>query len=247
MTSINTATSQEPHHIPVIDMRTLCVISVLTLLASPASPEKLVPPQLDHLVPLTPEQNSTYRNILLSKIGVTPFNCGRAMLLPPSEPEASISVYWLTENGKRIYFVTSMSAAKNLWQQTDAIRYPMRAKSVQVDRIDAEIPGRTARLIRDVWLRMLKGPSGPRSVPQRRNEIELDATHAEFSLEIPNSPPLIAELDFSASFPGKKTKQLVDVWNDLYDYCRASASVKPKISAKVESKAVALLAELNRH
>jgi hypothetical protein len=166
------------------------------------------------------------------------------MLLPPFDPESTTSVYSVSTNGRPTYYVTDISAAANLWQRTDGVRYPTRAKDIKVKRLDAQIPKRTAQLIKEVWLQVLKGPNGPRPIQPPPRVIALDVTHAEFSLARPDAAPLRGDLDFSLSFPGRRTKQLVDILNRLYDYCKAGPSERPAIAEKIDRQATHLLADL---
>jgi hypothetical protein len=225
-------------------MKLLLPLIVLVLIADAVSAESLVPPGADHLVPIQPDTSPSYRKLLMSKLAVTPFNCGRAILFPPFQAEGVTSVYWISENGKRTYYVTSVDAAENLWQRTDAGRYPEKAESVKIRRCDASIPEKTALLVREVWRGMLTGPQEPKPIQASPNTAEVDATTAEFWLEMDNKTSLSGELLFSLSYPGKKTKPLIDVANALYDYCKAAPEKRAQIADKIDQAATALLAQL---
>jgi hypothetical protein len=220
------------------------LVAALIVTAGTSSAEPFVRSELDHLAPVNVEEHPSYRKLLRSKLCLTPFNCGRAILLPPFDPESSTSIYSVSNNGQVSYYVTEISVTANIWQRTDAVRYPERAKEVKVQRLDAQLPAQTAELIKRVYLRMLEGPHGPKRLPSSPRTIVLDATHADFSLERPNTTPLYGDLDFSLSFPGRKTKQLVDIWNRLYDYCKASADKRRSIASEIDQRAKRLLQDL---
>ena len=215
----------------------------LILICSVLSTKPLVTAEFDHLAPIDLKQSPNYRRLLASRLGVTPFNCGRATLLPAFDPEGSVSVYWVLGSGHKMYRVTFIEVAKNLYQRTDGARYPARAKAVKDRRLDTEIPERTALVVREVWLRMLRDVK-PISLPT--NVVVLDATIAEFSLEMPTGPPLRGELNFSFSYPGKKTKPLVDIWNALYEYCKATVEERSAIANQIERKSIHLLETLRK-
>jgi hypothetical protein len=73
-------------------MKLLLPLIVLVLIADAVSAESLVPPGADHLVPIQPDTSPSYRKLLMSKLAVTPFNCGRAILFPPFQAEGVTSV-----------------------------------------------------------------------------------------------------------------------------------------------------------
>ena len=225
-------------------MKIQLIAAALTLAAQTISAESFVRPELDHLAPVNLNEHPSYRKMLTSKLCVTPFNFGRAILLPPFDPESSTSIYSVSNNGKVSYYVTEISATANIWQRTDAVRFPERAKEVKVHRLDAKLPAETAELIKQLFARMLEGRHGPKRLPSQDRTIILDATHAEFSLERPNSTSLYGDLDFSLSFPGRKTKQLVDIWNRLYDYCKAPADERRTIASDIDQRAKRLLGDL---
>jgi hypothetical protein len=216
----------------------------LVLISCIASVQPLIASYADHLLPVEPERNPKYWKILMSKIGVAPFNCGRAIILPAFEPEGATSVYGLSKNGRTSYYVTDVSARKNVWQQTDGARFPEKGQLVGVERRDAEISAHTALLVREVWMRMLSGPQTPKPTPPQREVVTLDATTVEFSLELPNRPPLRGELVLSEPYRGKKTEQLVDLWNRLFEYCKAAPHKRSAIADDIERRATQLLSLL---
>src|ERR1041384_6803384 len=111
----------------------------------------------DYLASVDLKKDQSYRHILDDKLNLTPFNCGRSVVMPPFEGEGTTSVYSLGKGGKRVFYVTNVSASENLWQKTDACHLPARAKQVTVSRFDAEIPQHAAELIKEMSLRMLQG------------------------------------------------------------------------------------------
>lgn len=214
------------------------------LIAAVVRVQSAVPPDADYLSPVDLREYRNYRKILASKLEITQFNCGRSVFLPPFDSESSTSVYWTLKNGQRTYYVTWLSVRESLWQRIDGGHYPARAKSIETDRRDAEIPRETAELVRDACLRMLQGPHGVRPIPPLPGVLSMDSTYLEISIDMPNRSPLYGRLDFSRSFPGKKTKRLANMWNALYEYCKASTEKRPKIASQIERQAEQLLRQL---
>ena len=223
--------------------RVLLPAIILTVLAAHA--QSLGASNSDHLLPVDLKQFSRYRHLLRSTLGVTPFNCGRWTLWPPFQGEVCLSVYEISGNGKRTCFVTYIAAEQNLYQRTEAAQHPERARAVKIDRIDGEIPERTAHLLKEVWTRMLTGPHGAAPTPPPKKEmISIDGTIMEWSLERRGAPPLYGMLDVSLPYPGDRTRLFVKLSNDLYEYCKAAPEKRLALADKINREARQLLAKL---
>jgi len=198
----------------------------------------------DYLQVVDLKENKAYRQILQSKLDLTPFNCGRSLVLPPFEAEGSTSVYSVRRDGGRMYYVTNVAAAQNLWQKTDASHFPAKAQSVKVTRRDAKIPQQTAELVREVSLRMLRAKHGPRGRVRGAKVIAVDSTYAEYSLELPNGTNLYGSLELTFPLPDEKMKAFVNLWNSIYAYCNAKLEERPELSESISDQAKRLLARL---
>jgi hypothetical protein len=204
----------------------------------------LVASEPDHLLPVNLRENEKYRAVLTQKLAVTSFDCGRLVIRPAFAPEESLSIYGLNNDAGHKYFATYLAADTSLWQTTDEGRYPEKAAGVGVERIDAEIPDRTAEVLKKVWMLMLSGRQAPKRWDHAPEMLFGDATVGEFS--IPGSPnktlygetPLVPEL-------GSKTKQLVELSDLLVKYCKAKPSQRGGILEQVERQAARLLQTLS--
>ena len=232
-------------------------------------------PVFDHLEPPHLGGYPQYRKILLAKLSVTPFDCGRLIVLPFSDTEGSQSVYSKFNNGQHSYYVTRISREKNLWDETDGGRYARKAASIRTHRIDAAIPERTAKLLRQVWLAMLQGPQRPRPTPPpsppkrggaaRAEErfILMDPSFLEFSIEPTDGPPLVGVLNISAGYAGPtrtslpraprnapgfgdRLRMLVEVSDAVYQYSIAKPEQRPAIANEINRKAIRLLETLKQ-
>src|SRR6266566_5529898 len=75
----------------------------------------------DHLIPAD-RLFQKYRDFLASKLGHSPFNCGRVFNEPAFEGESAISVYCVSaKNVGQKCRVTYAEASDNLWQRTNAL------------------------------------------------------------------------------------------------------------------------------
>jgi hypothetical protein len=203
----------------------------------------------DHLRPASLERNLSYRKLSLSKLCFTKFDCGRAFTIPAFAPESCLSIYSKAETGARhVYLVTYVTARDSLWQRTDGGNQPKRAEGLKVLRCDAEIPAKTAELLRSVWHRMLAQtrPEKPLSASEWRM-ISIDGTNTEFSIERPHETPLYGTLNTSLPAPGEKTKEFLGLSNALTDYCKARPADRPAISRKIDRKAIQLLQKFKHH
>ena len=187
-----------------------------------------------------------YRAIRLSKLGPTRFDCGRMIVEPAFAPEYSVSVYSRQKEGKqRVYFATYVLAGSSLWQNSEIGRYPQRAEAIRVHRIDAKVPKRTAKLLKEAWLQMLSGAQRPRSI--REEDVRsTDSTVAEFSIETSAGKSLQGEVLDIASPPGQKAKALLELANSLIDYCKTEPAKRPSLVSELDRKATSLLALLKQ-
>jgi hypothetical protein len=203
----------------------------------------------DHLQPIGWEdkRNDQYRHLLESKLGVTPFDCGRAIVELPFEGELSVSVYSSSqENRQPRYFVTYVKAEHNLWQRTGMLKHPDAARSVKAMRHDAEIPDTTAKFVKDVWVRMLKDVRrDPRSSKPYMvgGEYVIGGLGREFSIQQSHHSRLNGWL-FRSPAPGTKTEALVKLTDMLIDYSEAFPADRPAIGDKIHREAKSLLTRL---
>ena len=246
--------------------RYLLRVTVIGLVAHLSCGLLIAALEFDHLEPEPPylREHPNYRKVLISKLGVTPFDCGRLLALPFPGGEGSQSVYSKSSNGRRVYYVTRISSEKNLWDLTDGGRHPEMARSVKTQRIDAEIPQKTAELLRQVWLGMLEGPQKPRPTPPPNHVVLVDASFFEFSIERTDGPSLVGVLNISAGYAGRerttapalpraqiapgfgdRLRMLVDVSEAVYQYCVAEPAKRSAIARKIDQKATRLLEMLN--
>ena len=183
------------------------------------------------------------RALLLSKLGPTPFNCGRVTVEPAFAPEYSVSVYSRSlPRGEVKYFVTYLAADQSLWETSDAGKKPEDAERTTIGRIDCEIPKGTAEKMKQAWLGMLTGNQHP--IPMRQEDAAraTDATVAEFSIQV--SPAEILYGEIATQLPsGPKTKAFLELANTLGDYCKAKLTDRPAIASKM-IPATALLEQL---
>ena len=187
-----------------------------------------------------------YRRIWTAKLEVTPFDCGRFVVLPAFEQESSVSVYsYARKGGTPGYRVTYILAANNMWQASDGVRYPEKANAIRTRRIDADIPESTAQLLRKVWLHILQGVH-PSTSTTPRDWIPIDPPHFEWSLQRPNTPALRVEANFyiKATPVAKLFEDLSDV--TLTTYCTAKPSERPAIARQIAKQAKDLLKEKRR-
>jgi hypothetical protein len=194
----------------------------------------------DHLIPAD-SLFQKYRELLASKLGQTPFNCGRVFIEPAFEPESAISVYCGSPAGVgQKCKVTYTKASENFWQSTSALQEADRATRVKIARIDAEISASTALLVRTAFFRILKLTRPHVAREGEMRSLTTDATRTEFSLEVPGAPQLWGELDISLVGQGKDIKRVLTLGRLLIDYCKANQRDKPKIERAIRTRAVPL-------
>ena len=223
-------------------MRALLAMIALFAMVGPASGETTgrADEMQDHLAPVNLKVFKQYREVLDDKLGVTPFDCGRAMTQPSSEGESAVSVYSRpAKNKRRIYYVTFTKAEANLWQRREAPR------KVKVRRIDAEIPSQTARNLKLVWLRMLQDARDSEATPlPKRQAVVAEGTLMEFSIQRSKGAPLFGEIVVSLPNIGKNIAALTNLSVTLADYCQSSATERVELNTSINRQALQLLVAL---
>lgn len=224
--------------------------------------------KFDHLEPEPTylHEHPEYLRLLIAKLCVTPFDCGRLIALSFPGGEGSQSVYSKSSNRGQTYYVTRISLEKNLWDITSGGRRPEMARSIKAKRIDAEIPQKTAWLLRQCWIGMLEGAQKPRPTPPPNQAVLVDASFFEFSIERAEGPPLVGALNISAGYGGKKKTRgpvlprasrnvpgygdrlrlLVELSDAVYRYCIAKSADRSEIANEIDRKAAQLLDMLGK-
>lgn len=196
----------------------------------------------DNLVPVDwkIKTEDRYRRLLELKLGITPFDCGRAIMQPSFGGETSVSVYsLLTKNGQRTYCVTYCEAEANFWQRTNGLQHIDAARNVRVRRIDAEIPQQAAGIVKEVWLRMLQDS---RPIDPTSRKFVVSGLDVEFSLQRSDDRPVYGDLGLPAQ--GNKTKALKRLADALVEYCQAAPAKRTAIANKIEREAKQLRTRL---
>jgi hypothetical protein len=163
------------------------------------------------------------------------------MVEPAFAVEYSVSVYSRPSTDRqRRYFVTYVTADRNLWQATDAGRHAKEAEAAKIRRVDCEIPSSAAHLARQAWIQMLSGSQRPRPMRKEDAARSTDATIAEFSIQWSHGKTLYGE--FPVELPsGRKTRALIELGDTLINYCKAKPAHRQTIAAKFERDATRLL------
>jgi hypothetical protein len=198
----------------------------------------------DRLMPLDPEE-SKYRAVLHQKLCLTPFDCGRIIVMPPfRKSEISVSVYSRrAASGKTEYYATSLEATDNLRDSTNAGRSPAEANKLKVRRIDVRIPAKTAGTIKEVWKRMISAAQRP------RGEITYDMSYGdptmlEFCISSERSQ-ICGDAEWVPTLP-ERTHKLSEFAVLLPEYCRAHGSKRAAVARNLDRQATALLNALGR-
>ena len=193
----------------------------------------------DGLMPLEPSE-AKYRALLHQKLCLAPFDFGRIIVMPPfQKSEIAVSIYSRrSAAGATEYCATSVEAADNLRDWSDAGRVSQRAKDVKVRRIDAPIPAKTAHLVKAVWTHMLAHTQSP-TEPRALDLSYMDATMLEFCLGA-QARTRCGDLEWVPTLP-KKTHLLSDFAVTLPEYCAARANARPALARKLDTQATALL------
>jgi hypothetical protein len=193
---------------------------------------------IDHLVPVDTHFQK-YRLLLASKIGTSPFNCGRVIITPAFEGESSLSVQCERfSGGQPKCYATYVSANDNLWQRTNGVQKQEKARLIGTKRIDAEMSETTAELIKQVWLRMLGQVQVHDNKKDKWRAVPIDGTGFEFSI---SHPRLSGELDLFAPDRGSKLTELMSISQELVDYCNAKPGKRRALADRIEREARHLL------
>ncbi len=177
-----------------------------------------------------------YQQLWSSLLEVTPYDCGRLVVLPAFEPEASISIYCVRggTSGKTNFRVTWISTDKNLWQKTTWRRPEQAMKNVKVRRIDADIPAETALLLRNVWTEML-GSVRHGLESQHKDYLVLDSTRFIWSIQRSSGPPLRAELN-----------RYIEITPEMASFAHLTEALLTKYCHAPSSQRTAILKEIGR-
>jgi len=202
----------------------------------------------DHLWPVDyadDKQEKAYRAYIEKRLCPTTFDCGRFIEMPPfRKSEFSVSIYSVpTRIGDVTFRLTSIDAADNLRDWTDAGRLPDRATKIRIQRIDAEIPPATAVLLKDLWTKMLSGRQRPRKQKIESEVVYGDPTVGEFSIQLRSAKVLRGETDLIPDL-GKNTAAFVKIAEQLLEYCKAQPAKRAAILASIERKAKDVLARV---
>src|SRR6516165_4963830 len=92
----------------------------------------------DHLVPRS-KSFTEYRQFVRSRLDITPFDCGRIVLIPDLGPEAAVSVY---TSANHFYVTETAASGHGFWQARDT------HERVKVKRLDREMTSEVALSIR---------------------------------------------------------------------------------------------------
>jgi hypothetical protein len=227
--------------------RISCWVAILASFVRIASPEEPASYKLpDHLLPADLEiLGKEYVATVERKLCVTPSDYGRVLILPAFTGEEALSVYSLrSSGGQESHYVTWTVASENLNDRTRSGHDPDESKHVGIRRLDAEIPERTARLVRQVWAAALKQVR-PLSKDERALELSFtDAAVAEFSLAKPDKHTATGRTVMAPGRLENKMNELVTIASLLRDYCQSESADRPSIASKIDREATALLAQL---
>ena len=219
-----------------------CIVAVTIWLPLASFVCQTAASQSDRLLQVDLTEFPRSRGILLSKLGPTPFDCGRVIFKPAFAPEYSVSVH-STRVGDKLpkYVATYIKAEDSLNELFEPGVDPKEAQAVKVRRIDCEISKQTAEKLKQAWMGMLSGNQRARPMTEEDATRATDATIAEFSIQLSQVQILYAELLEVESPRGPKTKMLVDLANTLVDYCKARKGDRGTIASKIDGRATQLL------
>ncbi len=198
-------------------MRLACAVILLTAGVSSAATN-------DHLVPRS-KSFTEYRQFVRSRLEITPFDCGRIVLIPDLSPEAAVSVY---TSGNHFYVTETVASGHGFWQARES------HERVKIQRSDHEIRSDIALAVRrgiTALLRDVRSDSTSRTVG---GDIHL----FEVSLHAPQG---ILRGDSPREAPGPRTKGLEELCQALIDYCEAPAHKRQPIEARIGKCVTSLL------
>lgn len=174
-----------------------------------------------------------YRTRVASQLYVTPADCGRFRI----DGDRAVSVYSSEDKeGQVRYWITCTTASGEIsGEPGDA--------DIVIDRKDAEIPETTGRAIRRVWQAMLERPFMQYSDDNPPAAV-LDGRFVEFSLEVPNRPPLMAVLPPGEGHHGPRVRAFWKIAQALIQYCNAKENERTALASRIQSDANALVKSL---
>jgi hypothetical protein len=146
---------------------------------------------------------------------------------------------------QRVCYVTWVVAKENLWEQTNEGREIEKARRVATSRTDVEISERTARLLKDVWRKMLVSVR-PAKEEMTERVIPVDPTIVEFSIQRISGLSLSGEVNVFLPKQGQRVERLLKISDLLVDYCKAPPSKRSLLEKEINRTASELLARLNR-
>jgi hypothetical protein len=197
----------------------------------------------DYLAPSDRAKFKEYYQLLDKVLSPNGFDYGRVIVTPAFEPEYSISVYQRTNSQGATAGVAYVKADRNIWRSTDMAQE--RNRVPKAHRLDADLPTRTAELVRRVWLGMLTGNQSPRPDSGPRFVIS-DQTTAEFSLKVDGRVVHGENENISVKPLGGKLRDHMRLAWLLMDYAKAPPTERPRLIKQIDRLAESLLARLNR-
>jgi hypothetical protein len=190
-------------------MRLACALILLSTGISSAATN-------DHLVPQS-KAFAEYRQFVRSRLEVTPFDCGRIVLIPDLGSEAAVSVY---TSSNHFYVTETVASGHGFWQARDT------HERVKVQRLDREMKRELALSIRHAIAALL---SDVRADPASRT-LGGDIRLFEVSLQTPQG---ILRGDSPREAPGPRTKALEELCQALIDYCEAPLNKRKGIDERI--------------
>jgi len=208
------------------------------LVCSVASLASTREPSSDHLVPIDPYSNPTYRRLYKQKLFITPGEVARFVSLPSAiQPELAVSVYRAGAAGDAVvYMVTVTQPSSRLWDciPTGDEKFTGRSivdpRTIRTIRWDASLRESTANAIHTLWLAMLRQtkPDPCKNCADTDTSTEIFATTDSRGKLLEARAPIA---------PKDRTSTLVNLAFSVADYTRASASQRPALAERIERTA----------
>jgi len=201
----------------------------------------------DHLATIDARRFASYRQILLSQLGTTPFDAGRVVVCPAFESEYSISIYSVSGGGNRRAFrVTYLSPTESIWTLTDGGNDLSEIHGIRVKRIDADIPESTATVLKEVWTKMLSQARGEAPPSGKWEQIPIDSTSVEWYLQRPERHVSSGQLNNYVT-RGPNTQSFLTLTAEtLLRYCKSDPKERASIAHRIESDGQRLLGALSK-
>ena len=137
----------------------------------------------DHLAPIESDADDrVYRQLLMSKLYVTPAEHGRFLILPSSlDGEVCIAIHSENVRERLRYFVTTTKSASNLWSASRNGPYRRQPRYIAVGRATSELEERTAAAIHTAVSKEL---DRTRAIePDGDNRVYVDGTEIDVFLK----------------------------------------------------------------